>query len=406
MPFRNPWPLGQAPDLVLQIGVSFYPDLDFYRGLEPRRICIVEPDPEVSAELNKQAQAMEGIDIMRELPGAKSGDFELHQYNFPRFNSCFPLSSDISGFPGLRKTGSIRVRQKEIGEWIEELGIEGSDVNWLFYNHPGSESEFFKLLEEVGALECFSRIFLSAGKRAFHEGAKAIEDILEELGALGFQQEGFYNDVDPEWPRVHLVRNNEALRSKQLSLQLEDLVNQKADLEQLLQESVDWLNSVQIELMTNQGDARSRIEKLEMDKKNLADKLDQTDQELRDTQTKNADLVEQLKTKSDQLAHFESLLTENDQRIGDFLEREEKLQDDLSVSLRLQALRDADLKDLQGKYAKYRDLSRRQADLLSNLRQRLISASEILKLANEGDEAIAYNDLADTLVRALEGDKG
>ena len=77
---------------------------------------------------------------------------------------------------------------------------------------------------------------------------------------------------------------------------------------------------------------------------------------------------------------------------------------DLAVALRLQALREADLQELQERYAVTLDAKERQEDLLRKLRQRLKHASEFLKQINMQGSDMVRRDVAVSLVRALTGE--
>jgi nitrate reductase assembly molybdenum cofactor insertion protein NarJ len=82
----------------------------------------------------------------------------------------------------------------------------------------------------------------------------------------------------------------------------------------------------------------------------------------------------------------------------------EQSRDDLAVALRLQALREADLEDLQQRYAELRDIRERQHELLVQLGQRLKSASETLQRLEGKEGSMGDRLLTEPLARVLSGE--
>ena len=96
----------------------------------------------------------------------------------------------------------------------------------------------------------------------------------------------------------------------------------------------------------------------------------------------------------------EDARTEADRRVAEMQAATEKTKADLSVAIRIQALREADMRELQTRYASALEVRDLQHELLLKLRQRLVSASEHL---NQID-AQTGSDEHHGLLRALTGD--
>ena len=82
----------------------------------------------------------------------------------------------------------------------------------------------------------------------------------------------------------------------------------------------------------------------------------------------------------------------------------ERMQDDLSVALRVQHLRDADLKELQGRYEKMLTVKERQDELLAKLTSRLELAAHHLQALETESNPDEQGDLRN-LIHALAGDR-
>jgi hypothetical protein len=84
--------------------------------------------------------------------------------------------------------------------------------------------------------------------------------------------------------------------------------------------------------------------------------------------------------------------------------REEELDStrrDLGIALRVQVLRENDLKELQQRYGAVLDLKNNQHELLMKLRERLSVAAEYLQQLKRDNQGEADDQLAQFLVRAL-----
>lgn len=79
---------------------------------------------------------------------------------------------------------------------------------------------------------------------------------------------------------------------------------------------------------------------------------------------------------------------------------------DLSVALRMQTMRENDLKDLQERYASLLDIRQRQDDLLRKLQQRLTIASDCLKQLKVESGEDSEGRLTRNLIDALSGAEG
>jgi len=103
---------------------------------------------------------------------------------------------------------------------------------------------------------------------------------------------------------------------------------------------------------------------------------------------------------------LEDKLQELDAQSATLKERNEQLLSDLSMAVKLQALREADLRDLQERYAKIREDNRQQVELLGKLRQRLGAASKYLQQFSLQESDTPREELAFNLVKALSGEDG
>ncbi len=166
------------------------------------------------------------------------------------------------------------------------------------------------------------------------------------------------------------------------------------------------------ELELRRDDLESRVEALRSD---LAQATDAAQERLAELQRRLDVSRESVRVGEQRIEGLAALLAaqqEENQQLSDAGEERvraldeqlERARSDLSVSLRVQSQREADLADLQSRYASLLELKNRQQELLVKLGKRLGSASDYLRQLAVDDEDRASTAQAERLVEALSGD--
>lgn len=189
--------------------------------------------------------------------------------------------------------------------------------------------------------------------------------------------------------RLEVARSREDLGGRDRKLAAERATGQRrvADLEQAL-------TSEQKRVEDASAAADRRVAELEQQ---LAARQQDIEDARAAADRRVAGLEQQLAARRQET---EDALTEADRRVAEMQDASEKTKADLSVAIRLQALREADMRELQTRYASALEVRDLQHELLLKLRQRLVSASEHL---NQID-AQPGSDEHHGLLRALTGD--
>jgi FkbM family methyltransferase len=361
-----------------------------------RRIILIEPNPEVLPELKRQAECHANVHVLPVAVAAELGKRALKQFNDPDLSSLRQPTGLLHLLPGLHQTGQEIVEVIPAHSLPGRFGLEGMEDNWLIIDTPGEEAVIISVLEQHRQLQYFDRIIVRAGAASFYEGAVPAEQLVHQLERLGYYLEGAEDNTDRDWPRHHLRLNHKAIECRRLRRRIDELSEQKGLLEkqnqqltEQLQRQEDEVRKVIDNLESTQQEAGQQVAELQEQVKELQGKLDQQEQSHKDDRRQK-----------------ESLQAERDalrKELDGAREELRQQRSDVAVALRLQNLRENDLKELQERYGQLRQTSQAQKELLGKLHQRLSVAADYLRLMNERHDE--RDELQEGLVRALTGNQ-
>ena len=281
-------------------------------GGRPSGILILAPEPR-----REPSTTEAGTDWIVGLPGKAAGESELIRHSLLGLVSLRPaLPALYDLFPALQEIGRFTtptIAPDDLGRRIAGL----AQPVLLIVDTPGAERDVLEAFEAAQGLERIGIIRLRCGAEPFFEGAWSCEEALAWLSARHFRVIA-RNDVDPEWPEITL--------------------------------EVDF-----------QG---RRIASLE-------DAFAQRDAALTETRKGLAGLQAEVAGRTARLTEVEAALAQRDATLTETRKGLDDCKADLSVTLRMQMLTQADLRDLQERYREADRQRQAQADLLQKLAPRL-----------------------------------
>lgn len=407
----------ESPDCIVHLGAGAGNDLAAWQVYRPRRHVLVEPNPESLPELRRRTADQPNVEIWPVAVAANDGQGELALYNDPDFASLRPPTRLIELLPGLRQTGQAMVDALAANELVERLNLDDDKANWLLIDTPGEEAGIIATLEEHKQLRCFDRVILCAGFDSLYEGAASAEQLALELQEMGYLIEGAVDNSDPDWPRYSLRLSHETLECWRLRREHEQL---KADFGQQLKQA-QATAEIDKQTLTKERDT---LKRQLQDQRDLGERRMKERHELekqlkehkkhaeKAAKEQRSELERQLQAVQEAAESEKASLVEQRKKTIERLEKElhaaredmRQHQSDLAVALRLQNLRENDLKELQQRYGELQDTNRQQRELLGQLHQRLSAAAEYLQLAQDHPEE--HVEIQEGLVEALTGKKG
>jgi FkbM family methyltransferase len=341
-----------TPKRVIVVGAGHGRDLPALMRSTPEHLVLLEPHPQWADFLRRQTAAAPRTEVLEYALDDQSGRGTLTVFNFPELNSLRPDPALASLLPGAQQTARLSVEIRSLKDLLQQWDESVSGNNWLIIDAPGLEQTVLRSLADPDVRSHFGHIVLRTGQHLYDGVAKDAESLEGLMLARGFRILGEADLSDGDWPRVHLQQFNDSGQHKKLEARFETL--------------------------------KLRSKALAKEKHQLQDQLKETRREL-----------------EDRLAELQSLRQQRNERTDKLQEVIDQTKSDLSVSLRLQTLRENDLKELQTRYAEVLETRDAQHRLLLKIRKRLSLAAEYLsQLKNEHDEQ-RKNELTSGLVESL-----
>ncbi|MBK1649515.1 hypothetical protein [Rhabdochromatium marinum] len=427
----------KALDTLIHLGAGPCRELEAHLASGAKRLMLVEADPQLVDSLRSRAQGLTQVSVTQAALAPTAGAVTFHRYNLPDAGSLQPATGLHNLFPGLKLQEKLPLQALGIGDFISSLALAAEGRHRLIIDLPGQEMASLMALTDAGQLQGFWQLDLHCGNQPLYEQTVAAEEILGWLGEQGFDLIERDDAHDPDRPRWTFKRNDllmelkaaKAEASRQTLLAAEraeelkktsqardqvqaqiaeltkarDAAKAEADKQaQLAAERVEELKKTsqardqaqaQIAELTKARDAA----KAEADKQaqlaaERVEELKKTSQARDQAQAKIAELTKardaakaeaekQTKSAAQYKAEAEKqaqLAAQHAEQLAERDQAQATLARDNGVILRLQQLRDADLKDLQQRYAQVLEQKTKQDALLKQLTERLTAASGYL----------------------------
>lgn len=367
------------PATLIHLGAGSCRELSTYLAHQPRKICLVEPNPELLPGLRRRVEGHSDVHILPVAVSGQEGRRALRVFNEPDLSSLRQPTGLIESMPGLRETGQAMVEVMAAEQLPKAFNLHNDENNWLIIDTPGEEAIIIEALARHDQLYHFDHIILRAGNSSLYEGALSALELVQRMKHLGYTDEGRADDSDSDWVQQQFRLNLKALECRRLR-------REKEKLEEEFSARLENLNKENQALKVKHQKANANLEK-----------------KLKEDQEARADLERQLRdaqksAKAEQRSLAEDLKKELQAAHDELHQR----RSDLSVALRLQVQRENDLQELQHRYGEMQEMNRQQRELLGKLYQRLSAAAEYLQLT--GNQADEHAELPEGLVQALSGE--
>ncbi len=374
-PFDNlPRPLG----VVVHIGAGMASDLPIWLEAGAERIILVEADPDIADRLRAATEAWPQVEVIEAAVSPNRKPRSFHRMNFPDLNALRQPAGLKSLFPGLKVLSQERVRPICPVGLIRSLNISGKGPNLLLVEAPGESLGILRALGKAGLLTSFDMIRAQEGREVLYHRAPTAADVRDFLSGAGFQAWIEQAPADPDRPHVLARLDRTALAQERVR----ELEAQAAQLQEDLEAAraqIDDLDRAQEREHRARQDAEERAGALEQERDRIRDRLHEAEasrsaaqERVRELEAQAAQLQEESANRLSQLEHAWAKIEagQNDLKLA---------QQNLGMALRMQALRESDLEELQNRYAELLEKKAAQDRLLQKLTESLASAAEYLQ---------------------------
>ena len=200
-------PAMQELGAVVHLGAGLCSELESYLLLKPRRIELVEAEPELARALGKKTEGLELVEVRNLVLGSEDGIELFHTFNLPMASSLKAASGLKILFPGLIPNDARRVNVTGVASFVRGLELDAKESNFLIMELSGIELPAFEALFREGLLELFSEIYLCCGSTPLYEDGVTSEELLHWLNLRGFELLDRPEEEDPDRPKWRLRQN-------------------------------------------------------------------------------------------------------------------------------------------------------------------------------------------------------
>ena len=316
-----------SPDVILHFGAGNCSELEIWLAANPRRIVLVEPNPDSAKRLTAQARDHDRIHVIQQAVGDPGGSRRFRRFNIPALNSLREPTGLLELFPGLRTERELDVDAVAPVDLIESFELDPDGHHWLIIDTPGEEAAIVDSLHTAGQLASFERIMLHCGTDSLYQGNGPVDAPLDQLQKAGYDIEQ-RDDSDPDRPGWSLRRNPLRLENEALRREISDLEKETQELSQARDEQAKQVKERQ-----------QALEALEQDKQALEEKvaeLEERAKELAEASDANAVLARQRQERVSELKT----------QLADMKERQRSSEEDIArAEGQIELIRDLVLRD-------------------------------------------------------------
>tara|TARA_R110001606_G_scaffold7780_5_gene34011 strand:+ start:3554 stop:4891 length:1338 start_codon:yes stop_codon:yes gene_type:complete len=397
---------------IIHIGAGDGVELDGYLAGDAERIILVEPEPDRAAALERRCgNDPRTLVIAAALTGAV-GEAELKTFNIRALDGLCSAEAAKSIYPGLRLLNRMVVPTLSPGRLLEKTGALSGPARVILHA-TGMEADILRAWPTEDLHSTIDTIELRCTASSLFETGSDLASLRELAQSLGLEE--VQSDLsDPDWPKL-------VLRSNPLRLQLDAQHLLNHQLEVKLSEAEKAVESaiearaardvrikeleaqfVQAESAHKAAEEASRVEAEKALKSTIATmgardvRIKELEVQLVQAEGAHKEAQEALKSATDAMAardvrieELEAQLAQAETDRKSEHAKAESLQEtliartaehaaarsDLAVALRMQAMLQGDLRDLQTRYAETLSVRQQQEDLLCKLTPRLQEAA-------------------------------
>jgi FkbM family methyltransferase len=208
-------------DTIVHLGAGRCSELDDYLAQQPRRLLLVEADPQLAEDLQNRTKDLESVQVSCAAIAGRPGPATFNRYNLPEFNSLHAASKLIELFPGLKTVEQLKVNAISPDSLLSLLKLNVEQKNLLIIDLPGEELPVLQVLKQSQKLHLFCQMILHCGCQSLYEESEPAALILAWLRDEGFDLVAKDCSIDPDRPSWTLLRNVVQLRNSELQNQVE-----------------------------------------------------------------------------------------------------------------------------------------------------------------------------------------
>jgi hypothetical protein len=353
---------------VVHVGAGTGAVIEDYRSLNPKRLLLLEGDPDSAAALREHAAAEPVVELFSDVVARRDMSLHWYRYTLASVNGPVDRSDLVRFYPRLRLLGTQPLKAVAFDRWLAqavgELDSEHSHV--LVMDVPGQEAALLQVLPQA-LLERFEVVVLKGCAPPVPDGVVPLAFAAARLRERSFEALGDNDDADPLWPVSAWRFDVQGAELKRLRASVVRLEEQQEQADRAMQERDAALSDAQGALAAAvklAADRAAAIETLQAAQRERAEKLT----------ADSVAAIETLQAAQRERDEAQAALTDARQRLLALQDELRNSQRALNAAVRAQALRENDLQELQERYAALMRDQRGTQELLTKLTDRLTVA--------------------------------
>ena len=348
-------------DTVIHAGAGLCKELTAYEQLGAKSIILIEPHPQLFAELSSRTQHNSKVTATHAALCTSAGETQFHLNQVSRFSGLYEPRSLLEVFPNAGIADTVRVKAISLEELCDNKGSNGLlvlDVN-------GAEHE---LLESIDSsiLDGFAWIIVRASRPGLFAAPNPSQDLGERLISLGFTAFSF-SQADAPFG-ICVAKRDEAVLLKQELAKVEQTLQgaryareEEAAEIQRLQNALQDTEQVrqELEAARQQADGlQQAYAQLEGSQQAQLEQIEQLRRQLTAAEEQHAQVVERLEQAASEaqaqrvteIERLKQALSEAEERLdterGEMLERQDLLDREmLKAEAQLELIKDVLLRE-------------------------------------------------------------
>lgn len=192
--------LPTAVHTLLVVGAGAGDDLAAWRAQKPKRLVLVEPNPELARVLSKKIRAQAGEELITKACLARDANTAgLQILSMALESGLFSPAKALREFwPNLAVAKIIQVEAESICSLVSGLGLNPQENNALILDAPGAEAELLQALMASPDSKSFSTISVRTAPKPLYESGTCQETVEAALRSAFYDpKQAEESDVSP-----------------------------------------------------------------------------------------------------------------------------------------------------------------------------------------------------------------
>ena len=186
---------------IVYVGCGLASDLAYYRAMSPERIILIEPNPDLAAELQELVSDDPLLTYMPIAISGTDGHGRMNIYNYFDICSLATPAALHEIYPGAQLEESIAVETITMKTLIDRIGLSHNGSNLLVVEAAGSESDIIQTLTSPEIAVHFNTIIISLPVHHLFSSSLSPANLITNMASAHYIHLISDTRTNPDWVR-------------------------------------------------------------------------------------------------------------------------------------------------------------------------------------------------------------